>query len=171
MKNAETNTLPEKTAEPDADSGLLFLRVLAAGTVIAVILLALLAFYFLRVYEKKLDIEASAVRKDHNPLLTDENSRNEEYGTPDIPGVRVYDAVRDADILELNGHKYSEEFEKLVLSVEKDKTLTGNELSLFRKKNDFAGRRMELLKQLEKAGSRSERERIMKKLSDPEKQK
>ena len=169
----------DNNSEISNNGTLLFNRLLALGVVIALILFGIAAIYAVYVYEKKLEADSAgdhvnpifgnikgAVETGENPLPSDNND------IPDIPGVRVYSAEKDADLIDADAAAREKEFNKNIHS-ETDDSDAENRKNILIEKNRFAAERLEFLKKVEAAETREERQRLIRQfemqLSDADK--
>lgn len=135
-----------------------FNKFLAAGTVLAFILIGIAGIYAVHVAELALSPKQENTHT-QNPLLS---SRSEQppidNGIPTIPGVKIYSAEKDADIIiretEKNELQFAENHHK--------GTVDNSNSDLMRKKEQFAAERLLFLQKVESAPTREERIKLIK---------
>jgi len=153
---------------------------LAAGTVTALILLGIAAIYAVWVADNRKDpfiltreeVAGDEKRKNGNSLnplikgLTE--SKSIDNGTPHIPGVKIYSAEQDSDLIKADKKNYEEDFQQNIIETKSSETVK-NQQELLKQRNMFAAKRLEFLQKLEIAKTKDERLRLIegfKKLSE-----
>ena len=140
-----------------------FNRVLAGGMVLALVLLGVATIYAVRVMEIR-TLNAQCPKVTANPLISGiSNSDEIDSGTPEIPGVKVYSAEKDADLIQLDAKEREYEFRKSCSAKVADKDLQKDQV-LILKRDKFAAERLAFLKQIEAAKTKEERQRLIDKL-------
>ena len=139
-----------------------FNRFLAAGIVTALILMSIAAIYIARVME--LRISRDQAEQNRNPLLYRQSE--EEYfdsDVPEIPGVKVYNAQKDADIIISETQRKESDFKQNQTAKFADKKKI-NTQRLMRKKDQFAAERLLFLQKIEASETKEERLKLIKEL-------
>ena len=139
-----------------------FNKLLATGMVVGLILLGIAAIYAVRVME--LQAGSSNSKKEGNPLIYGKDeSELIDNGVPQIPGVKVYSAKRDADQIIIESPQQKLDFKKRTTAkfANKEQDL---QIELMRQKDKFAAERLQFLQKIENAKSKEERLRLIEKL-------
>lgn len=105
-----------------------------------------------------------------NPGLSSENSKNplfftgqEDDDIPDIPGLKVYDVRKDLPAIANDSTKHQNDFDKGLKELSKDEKMA-RDLEMMKKRDQFAGEKLELLKKIDDAENRKERIKAIREL-------
>ena len=139
-----------------------FNRVLAAGIVIALVLMGIAAIYAARIVELAISQKESG--ENRNPLLhIQRETVVPDSGDPEIPGVTVYNAKQDAATIIKETRQQELNFTQSNTANSADKEYRKSQ-RLIKEKDQFAAERLIFLQKIESAKTREERIKLIEEL-------
>lgn len=97
-----------------------------------------------------------------NPVFNPPEAPSE---TPEIPGMKVYDADKDADELEKDAPVRNEQF-NIHINEMKNTDQETDQIKMMQQRDKFAAEKLEFLKRIEKAETKEERQALIKELRE-----